>query len=111
MLLAVLDNLSKAESLLNNLSEADFNLEDISIVFADRKQRDAVAKDVGPLKNTLPERLLEELIKLGVSRENAELCNNAMLKGKVVAAMNISPELNDAAEAMFRDQSAQIVKG
>ncbi len=111
MILAVLENLSRTESLLNNLSEADFNLNDISVIYADIKQRNAVAKDVGPLKGAAPEKLAERLTKLGVSRENAEICRDAVIKGKVFVVMNIRPELNEVAEEMFRDQSALIVKG
>ena len=111
MILAIFENLSRIESLLNNLSEADFNLNDVSVIYADVKQRDVVAKDLGPLKGIAPKKLVEELTKLGVSRQNAELCQEAVLKGKVLSAMNISPELSQAAEEMFRDQSAQIIKG
>ena len=111
MILAVLENLSKAEILLNNLSEADFNLDDVSVIHADVKQRDAVAKDVGPLKGTTPEKLTEKLTRLGVPKKDAEVCQGAIFKNKVIVMMEISPELNDAAEEMFRDHSAQIVKG
>lgn len=111
MLLSILENLSKTETLLNNLSEADFNLDDVSVIYTDIQQRDAVAKDVGPLKDTAPEKLVEKLTKLGVSKKSAELCQDAVLKGKVLVAMDISPELNKVAEEMFSDQSAQIVKG
>ena len=111
MILAVLENLSKAEILLNNLSEADFNLDDVSVIHADVKQRDAVAKDVGPLKGTAPEKLTEKLTRLGVPKKDAEICQDAIFKNKVVVVMEIPSELNETAQEMFRDYSAQIIKG
>ena len=45
MLIAVLPNTSFTETLLNNLSEADFDLAQVSVVTRDPKVRDAMAED------------------------------------------------------------------
>ncbi len=111
MLLGILDNLSRAESLLNNLAEADFDLENVSVICADVNQRDRIAKDLGPLKGTTPGKVSERLIQSGVPQKEAEWCQEAVQNNKVLVVMDISPELNQAAEEMFRDHSAQIVKG
>ncbi len=50
MLIGLLADPTRAETLLNNLSEADFDLADVSLILKDIKQRDALARDAGPIK-------------------------------------------------------------
>jgi hypothetical protein len=111
MILAILQDASTAEILLNNLSEADFNLEDVSVLMADANLRNAIANDAGPLQGLEFGNAVEGLTSLGVSKENAVLCREAMDKGQVLVVMDVADEFSQIAEEMFQDHSAQLIKG
>ncbi len=110
MILAILPDISKAETLLNNLAEADFDLKDVSVVTKDPGLRDKIAKDLGPLKGVEAVRLIDALVKAGFSNSGAKSCHVALMDGRVVIAMEIKEEYRQAAQEMFQDQSAQIIK-
>lgn len=111
MLLAILADASKAESLLNNLSEAEFDLNDVSVIMQDIVLKDKIAKDVGPLRGTHPSKLHDALHQVGVSHDHAQRCADAVKAGKVVVAMKADPKYAPAAREMFTDISAEIVEG
>jgi hypothetical protein len=111
MIWAILPDVSSTETLLNNLSEADFNLDEISVMMQDISQRNAIAKDLGPLKGVDSKKLEKALIKLGLSKEGIAGCREAIIKGKVLVVMNVADEFRPAALEMFQDHSAQIIKG
>jgi hypothetical protein len=52
MVIGLLPDAAAAETLLNNLAEAEFNLADVSVLMRDAQQRAAIADDAGPLKGT-----------------------------------------------------------
>ncbi len=109
--MAILVNASNIDTLLNNLSEADFDLESISVLMNDTDQRNNIAKDTGPLKGVGPKNIIEALTKAGVPKKSAEDCHQAVAKGKVLLVMNVADEYSQAAEEIFQDHSAQLVKG
>ncbi len=109
MILAILPDASKAETLLNNLSEADFDLNDVSVVMQDVATRDKIAKDTGPLKGTKPERVMDGLKKAGASPEGAHRGAEAVKAGKVLVAMKVDPKYEQAARQMFGDMSAEML--
>jgi hypothetical protein len=111
MIWAILPDISKTESLLNNLSEADFDLNDISVINRDVELRNKIAKDVGLLKGVAFKNLENSLIKLGLSKEGTGSCLEAVANGKVLVVMKIKDEYLSAAVEMFQDVSAQIIKG
>jgi hypothetical protein len=111
MILAILDDTSSVETLLNNLSEADFNLDDVSIVMSNVKQADAFGQKSGPLNGVKPKRVNEALIKLGISNEAAKNCQDAVTNGSILLAMNVVDEYRQAAEEIFQDHSARLIKG
>jgi hypothetical protein len=110
MLIGILPNVFSAETLLNNLSEADFDLNNVSVIMQDAKIRNKIAKDVGPFKGVHPEKIMDELIKAGMTKSTAKLCADALAQSKVLVAMNVSADLLASAKEMFTDESAQIVK-
>ena len=110
MILAILSDPSKAETLLNNLSEADFDLKDVSVLMKDVKLRNQIARDAGPLKGILPETLSESLAKAGVSGQNVQHCTDAISRDKPVVAMKVDPKFESAAREMFQDVSAEILE-
>ena len=110
MILAILPDASKAESLLNNLSEADFDINDVSLVMQDVATRDKITKDTGPLKGMKPARVSDGLKKAGASAESAEHGAEAVKNGKVLAAMKVDPKYEQAAREMFKDMLAEFLE-
>ena len=111
MILAILKNTSSVETLLNNLSEADFDLADVSLVMSDVKKASAFGQNEGPLNGIKPEGVEEALVKLGISKKEAKECQGAVTSGSVLVVMKVADEYSQAAEEMFTDQSAQLIKG
>ena len=110
MLICILPDAATTEGLLNNLSEADFDLADVSIIMHDRIRRDAIAKDTGPLQGVDLANLLARLAEAGLSQDAAQHCIQAITRGKVLVAMICSPELQPVAKEMLRDHSAHIIQ-
>jgi hypothetical protein len=111
MILAILKDTSSVQTLLNNLSEADFDLGTVSIVMSNVEQVKAFGQNAGPLKGIKPGQVHHALVKLGISNERAKQCQDALTKGDVLLAMNIADEYSPAAEEIFQDHSAQLIKG
>lgn len=110
MILAILPDASKAETLLNNLSEADFDINDVSVVMQDVATRDKIAKDAGPLKGAKPAQLSRGLIGADVPPALAQQCSDAVKSGKVLVIMKVDPQYEQAAREMFTDVSAEILQ-
>ncbi len=110
MLIGIIPNASNAETLLNNLSEADFNLADVSLLMSDLKQRNSIAKDEGPMKGWNISNLASNLAKKGLQPQKAEQCIEAVKQGKVLIAMNVPAESLSAACEMIKDSSGEIVQ-
>lgn len=110
MILGILPKVSNAEILLNNLSEADFELSDVSVIMKNLKQRDAIAPDGGPLKGADLSKVFDRLVQAGVPAEDARLYRDAVAQGKVLIAMTVPPEAQQAAIEMLQDHSAEHIK-
>ena len=111
MILAILDDKFSVETLLNNLSEADFNLDDVSIIMSDVEQANAFEQTKGPLNGIKPERVNEALVNMGISKKGAKTCQDAVTNGSILVVMNVAEEYSSAAEEIFQDHSAQLIKG
>ena len=111
MLIAVLPNTSFTETLLNNLSEADFDLAQVSVVTRDPKVRDAMAEDAGPLKGANLNNLAAKLAQAGLPQAETKPYADAVTQGQVLVAINASPESQPAAKEMLQDHSAQMIRG
>ncbi len=109
MIIAILPNSSAAESLLNNLSEADFDLQYVSVIMKNTGLRDKIAKDTGPLVHAAPAELGAGLRALGTADEAARRAQDAVDNDKVVVAMDVDPKYEAAAREMFQDVSAQLL--
>ncbi|MGE5221914.1 MAG: hypothetical protein ACM3PY_05730 [Omnitrophica WOR_2 bacterium] len=110
MILGIFSDASSAEILLNNLSEADFDLADVSIIMVDQKLRDKIAKDTGPLKNARFDQISAHLVQAGLSAQEAQAYQDAVAQGKVLAVMHIAPDLVEIAKEMFSDQSGESIR-
>ena len=111
MIVGILPNASTAEILLNNLSEADFDLSDVSVIMQDLKLRDAIAQDGGPLQGADLSNLSARLVQAGLSAPDAKLYRDALAQGKVLVALTAPSGSEQAAKEMFQDQSAELIQG
>ena len=109
MILAILPDASTAEQLLNNLSEAEFDLNDVSVMMQDTTTRNKIAKDAGPLKGVLPMQTAMSLKATGAPPDAVQRAQDAIKNGKVVVAMKIDPKYETAAREMFKDMSAEVL--
>jgi hypothetical protein len=110
MIIGIIPDASTAEILLNNLSEADFNLDDISLLMRDLMLRDKIAKDTGPLKGLHQDQIATYLSQAGLSEKDAQAYQNAVAQGKVLAVMKTPPDAAAAAKEMFADQAGEFIK-
>ncbi len=110
MIVGIIPDASTAEILLNNLSEADFNLADVSLIMSDQKLRNKIAKDTGPLKGVQSNQVSARLVQARLSAQDAQTYQNAVNQGKVLAAMKTAPDVTEAAKEMFADQSGESIK-
>lgn len=110
MLIAILPDASHAETLLNNLSEADYDLAQVSVLMRDVKLRKAVAKDTGPLKGANVKNLAARLTAAGMTDVETKGYTDALAQGKVLVAVVTPPESQAAAQEMLRDHSAEMIK-
>ncbi len=111
MLIAIFPDTSVVETLLNNLSEAEFDLTQVSVITRDLKLRDAIAQDAGPLKAIRPENLAARLAQAGLPQADAKPYADAIMQGKVLVAMAAPPESLAAAQEMLQDHSGQLIRG
>ncbi len=110
MVIGIIPNISKAETLLNNLSEADFSLSDVSVIMRDRKQRDAIASDAGPFKGVSATNLPNRLVRQGMSKSDAKAYRDAVTKGGVFVAIAAAKDSESAAVDMLDDYNPRLVK-
>jgi hypothetical protein len=110
MVIGMVPTSSSAETLLNNLAEADFKSAEISVIMQDQKTRDAIAKDAGPFKGVGVQQLPARLAKAGVPAKDAQSYVDAMARGQVFVAINTPKASAAAASEMLKDVSAQMIK-
>lgn len=110
MIVGIISSSAHAETLLNNLSEADFNLKDVSVIMRDQKTRDAIARDAGPFKGLAPADLTRKLGQVGLANQEVKQCADAVTQGKVLIVMSPPPAAEAAAAEMLKDASAEFVK-
>jgi hypothetical protein len=110
VLIAILPDTSHAETLLNNLSEAGFDLAQVSVVMRDLRLRDAIAQDAGPLKGVMLGNLVGKLARAGLPKTEARPFADAVAQGKVMVAILTPPQSQPAAKEMLQDHSAEMIR-
>ncbi len=111
MVIGLLPDATAAETLLNNLAEAEFNLADVSVLMRDAQQRAAIADDAGPLKGADWRELADRLVKTGLARREAAQYAEAIDHGKVLVAIATSKQTEPVAREMLQDHAAQLIQG
>ncbi len=110
MVIGLIPDTSKAETLLNNLDEAGFKLSDVSVITREPKTRNAIAKDAGPFKGVAANNLTTKLVQTGLSKTDAQAYSDAVAKGSVFVAIAAPKESQQAAVEMLNDYSPQLVR-
>ncbi len=110
MVIGIISKSSTAETLLNNLAEADFDLKDVSVVMKDMKTRNAIAKDAGPFKGLAVSDLNKRLAQVGLSKQDVQTFSDAVTQGKVLIAVACPKESESAAGEMLKDAFAEFIK-
>ncbi len=110
MILAVLATTSNVETLLNNLSEADFDPNSVSVIMQDSNLRDKIASDAGPFKGVTAATLPASLAHAGLTKQAAQPVLAALKKGQAFVAMNPPAESVQAALDMFKDYAPPFLK-
>ena len=111
MVIGVLPDAAAAETFLNNLAEAEFNLADVSVLMRDEQQRAAIADDAGPLKGARWHEVTKRLAEAGLGPAEAQQYADAVDHGKVLIAIAVSKKAEPAAREMLHDHAAQLIQG
>lgn len=110
MVIGIIADNSTAEILLNNLSEADFKLKNVSVIMRDVKARNAITRDRGPFKGITFETLLDKLTKIGLSPTDAKPYVDAVTAGKAFVALAGPVGSEPAAAEMFHDVNGDLIR-
>lgn len=92
-----------AETAINNLSEADYDEKDISLVMRDVKTARLIIDDYGPLNNTNPSNIGAKLTELGVSKDSQKSYSEALENGKALLAISCTKENVNTTKSMLAD--------
>ena len=110
MVIGLIPTSANAETLLNNLSEADFAAADISVIMADLKARDAISNDAGPFKGVKAGALAAKLQKAKLAAKDAKLYQDGVLGGKVFVAIRTAKASEAAASEMLKDHQGEGIR-
>ncbi len=110
MVISIIPKSSSIQTLLNNLKEADFSLDDVSVIMTDVKARDAVARDRGPFKGVTADNLASRLSKSGLSGSDAKTYADALAQGGAFVAIRVAKESEQAAKEMLQDYAPQNLR-
>ncbi len=101
---------SSLETLLNNLSEADFDPNSISVILSDTAARDRITRDAGPLKGVAPANLAARLARRGVAANDVQAVVDAVNHGQAAVAMTPPSASVNAAVEMLKDYQPSLLK-
>jgi len=108
MVIGLLRNPSDASACLDNLYEAEFRPEDISLVMKTSEAVEEIADVSGPLNKLPVDELPARLAGLGLAPAAAALYRLGVEKGGVFIAIT-SADGEEAAEEMLHDHRAEAV--
>ena len=110
MVLGLFQNVIDAEIALNNLSEADFNSQDISVIMEDIQAVKRIADVSGALTGTLDQNETQRLQKLGFTQGEVDNFQASLKVGGVIISIKAGPDSDKAAQEILADQKAQNIK-
>jgi len=111
MIIGLLPDARTAETFLNNLAEAEFDLHDVSVIGRDVTSHAAGGDEGGPLKATTVAGLADRLAQAGLVLSDAQLYVEAVQRGAVFVAIVAPKSAEAAAREMFQDHEAKSIRG
>jgi hypothetical protein len=99
-----------AEGALDNLDEADFGSDSVSVVAADPHAAAALSDAPGPLGRIGPEELLAHLAHLGLAPAQYQTYADALAKGAVCLVVFAPTGSEQSAAEILADQKASHVQ-
>ncbi|MGI8419212.1 MAG: hypothetical protein ACR2LN_01055 [Candidatus Levyibacteriota bacterium] len=100
---------SSAETAINNLTEADFDEKNISLVMKDEQSARKIIDAYGPLKDTSVSTLPQALQRLGMQKAQSDHIIQAVVAGKALIAIQTPQEAVDAAKEMLNDYNVTLM--
>ncbi len=101
---------SDAEGALDNLDEADFGAESVSVVAADPHAAATLSDAPGPLGRIGPPELLAHLLQLGLGSAQFQVYADALKQGAICLVLFAPPGSEQSAAEIMTDQKASHVQ-
>jgi uncharacterized protein YajQ (UPF0234 family) len=111
MIIGIFTQVDDAEICLNNLAEADFQPQNISVVMKDPEEVEKISDTSGELNKLSVDELIDRLIKLGLPKKNAKRFKDMIEAGGVfisVSTANANEE--KAVKEILKDQNGKLIK-
>jgi hypothetical protein len=111
MIIGLLPDVITTETFLNNLAEAEFNLQTVSVIRRDMESHAAGGAEAGPLQDTTLAELADRLTLAGLAPLEAQFYVKAIQQGAVFVAMAVPKSIEAVAREMLQDHEAQSIRG
>jgi hypothetical protein len=111
MIIGLLPDAVTTETFLNNLAEAEFNLQDVSVIGRDVKSHADGSAEDGPFKGTTMSELADRLAWAGLAPHDAQVYVEAVRCGEVLVAIAVPKSIEAVAREMLQDHAAQSIRG
>ncbi len=111
MIIGIFTQVDDAEICLNNLAEADFQSNNISVVMKDPEEAKKISYTSGEFTGLSTDELIDRLIKLGLSKKNAKRYKDTLEDGGVfIAVATANSDQEKAVEEILKDQDGKLIK-
>jgi hypothetical protein len=109
MVIGLFQSAADAAMCLDNLAEADFGPQTVSLIMKTRQDVEAIANVSGPWTGLSVDKLPTKLVSLGLSTQSAAEYEQGVLAGGVFIAISAG-EAEDAAAEMLSDARARAIR-
>ncbi|GEM_PF-1844399 len=110
IVIGLLPNDGDADIALNNLAEADFSPQQISVLTTDPLRTAALTDTPGDWGRQTPDAALERMRVLGVTDADRETYRSGLAAGGVLIVIRTTSDTANAAQALLSDQQASLVR-
>lgn len=109
IILGIIPSLNNAESLINNLVEADYSEDNISLVSQDTETARKIIDDSGPLEGSDMDNISQYLSGFGLPQDEIDVYRQALASGKSLISLSCPPPSAGAAVEIFNDYDCEAV--
>ncbi len=107
MIIGIIATTDQASSLLDNLSEADFD--EVSVIMKDEQVRNTIAEDAGPLKGITINSVANFLAKYDAKKPEIKNLTQALENGQILIAVQTDINSQESAKQMLQTYTAQNI--